>query len=184
MSLSGIDIHSRAAPLYWSAGHPAAWRLAFLSQAGSFLRENAAVPCPASNAGVPINVEASAKPDACLPAFLRKATPGLQETWRGSLSLFFFFSFCLGPDCRKAGRCVSPEAPAQALLNCPAKLSAQRFSEPRSGVIKSPPELRSAPDWRATQGRHLQRAWPGRSPPPLWWPERCHGEASGFPVGA
>lgn len=91
VSLSGIDIHSRAAPLYWSAGHPAAWRLAFLSQAGSFLRENAAVPCPASNVGVPINVEASAKPDACLPAFLRKATPGLQETWRGSLSLFFFF---------------------------------------------------------------------------------------------
>lgn len=91
VALSGIDIHSRAAPLYWSAGHPAAWRLAFVSQAGSFLRENAAVRCPASNAGVPINVEASAKPDACLPAFLRKATQDLRRPGGAPFPFFFFF---------------------------------------------------------------------------------------------
>lgn len=71
---------------------------------------------PASNAGTPTIVEAStSRLPACL---LEEGNPGgPQETWGSSL-----LPFSLGPDCGKGDWCGSPEAPAQALLNCPAKL--------------------------------------------------------------
>lgn len=69
--------------------------------------------------------------------FLGRQLRGPQRTWQNSLPCF-----PLQPECGQADCCGSPEAPAQALLNCPAaKPCAQRFSDPPSGVIKSPPAL-------------------------------------------
>lgn len=83
----------------------------------------------------------------CVPAFPRKATPGPQGSWRGLPFPFFLHA-------RIAGREAGAYLPRPLLKHCLTALlssSLRRFSEPPSGVIKSPPALRCTPGPRAAQ---------------------------------
>lgn len=132
---------------------PASWALSCLeplfSLPGGFAPAGER-SSPASNAGAPIIVEAS-PPAACLPFGGRQPRGGgLKRPGGAPSSPLPLFS----PG-RIAGRKTGADLPRPLFKQClTAVLSsyARRFSEPPSGVIKSPPALGSAPGQRAARG--------------------------------
>lgn len=83
-----------------------------------------------------------------LPALLRKATPRPEGTWQNSSFLFFLYTRIAG---KEAGSGL-PRPPLKHSLAVLLSPSVRRFSELPSGVIKSPPSLRSVPRQAAVQG--------------------------------
>lgn len=146
--------HLRAAlPLYWPAGRPAALVPVFLSQAGSFLQESVAVPRPTQE------LQSMWRPQPSpLPAFLLEEGSPMAPGDLAGFRFPFSQAWIAG---RRAGVAL-PSPPMEHCLTALLSSSSQRFSEPPSGVVKSPPALCATPGRRAAQGCRAGRGPVGR----------------------